>query len=248
MMMQTWTVEGDRSFLLGLIAGLIPPAVILGLQWLKAARKRRKLRVAVFDGLLAEAEAGVKRYERIATAPREEPSTQGQPTYSASRIYVAFGDRLISELPKLADNSELLILFHTLYAKFDQVNFNADAKRFGNAAGFAEMYLKEVQGILDDLTLKLEAERQRGWWNDWFGRFGGRLAPARAGKAMEHYPYGEKEGRAWERFCRARLERPKVTGDPKLDGPAAHSASAELDSAQTAWREAWEEVQRSQRR
>ena len=113
-------------------------------------RDRRKRRKQLLSGIVKEIEEGIDRCQTIVHFRDIDRS-------SLSRIYTAFWESTIAELLQHIEDPEVLGLLHSIYYRFDLVNFNMEKDRFGSGAAFASQYLEEIQVNLSELQARLNS-------------------------------------------------------------------------------------------
>jgi hypothetical protein len=70
---------------------------------------------------------------------------------SPSRIYVSFWNSIMIELSQCIKNTEIVGLLHSIYSRFDLVNFNMERNDFLMGANFADTHIPKIEHNLSEL-------------------------------------------------------------------------------------------------
>ena len=111
---------------------------------------RRKCGKQLLSGIVKEVEEGTDRCQTIV-----QFADKGR--LSLSRIYTGFWDSTRGELLQYIEDPEVLRLLHSIYYRFDLVNFNLELERVEPGVAFARQYLEEIQVNLSNLKARLNS-------------------------------------------------------------------------------------------
>jgi len=87
--------------------------------------------------ILTEIETGMERSNKLA-----EMAKRGKGSFS--RVYVGFWDSLRNQIPLYAFEAEVLKLLHSIYYRFDLINFNMNQGNYGAGGGMARDHLDKL--------------------------------------------------------------------------------------------------------
>lgn len=82
----------------------------------------------------------------------------GKRQISFSRIYTGLFDSVKSELPNITESSEILVLVHKIYYRFDLINFNMESGRLGSGQAFARDYISEIETNYSKLLSLIDSQ------------------------------------------------------------------------------------------
>lgn len=117
-------------------------------------RDRREYAKQMLLAVIKEIEEGIIRCKGLIQAMNENK-------ISFSRIYVAFWDSMINEISQHIKDPEALKLLHSIYYRFDLINFNMEREKFEVGAAFANQYLTEIEENLSNLKARLGSSFNR---------------------------------------------------------------------------------------
>jgi len=130
--------------MLGALIGLFVNIIIDFNRRIYAKRDLQERREKLFVAILNEVAEGVERCHGLV---EKLDKVEG----SFGRIYTAFWDSMRNEIALYIEDIEVLKLLHSIYYRFDLVNFNMEKNRLGAGAAFAKQYLSEMQANLEML-------------------------------------------------------------------------------------------------
>ena len=130
--------------ILGALIGFFVNIIIDFNRRIYAKRDLQERRKKLFVAILNEVDEGVNRCHGLVEKLDKDEGSFG-------RIYTAFWDSMKNEIALYIEDIEVLKLLHSIYYRFDLVNFNMEKNRTGVGAAFAKQYLSEMQANLEML-------------------------------------------------------------------------------------------------
>ena len=97
----------------------------------------------LFKAVISEIENGIKRSEGLV-------NMTAQNTVSFGRIYTALWESVDKEICQYLDAATIKDI-HSIYHRFDLINFNFEHDRLGPAHAFAQTYLQEMKVTFNKL-------------------------------------------------------------------------------------------------